>query len=161
MGQRWEDLCTSLVPPILIHLIVVKVLVKRRLMAILYIAVYQPRHGNYKHWALCLEYNKNYTIFELKGEHPDFFKNKISAKPTGSQSHIANILVGSIRDHEVDEVSRAFEKARVDNVTLEWTCQDFVLEILETLRDQLVIDEDDEDYETGRKEAFDNHFGPM
>lgn len=33
---------------------------------------------------------------------------------------------------------------------MEWDCQDYVLEILDELKDELILDEDDEDYLAAR-----------
>lgn len=49
--------------------------------------------------------------------------------------------------------------AGVDNETVHWNGQEYVLEALDGLYDECVIDEDDEDYELGR-ERTDMYFGP-
>ena len=49
----------------------------------------------------------------------------------------------------------------VDNTTVEWNCQDYVLEPLEELCEECVLDEDDEDYEKGIRKAKRKYFGPV
>lgn len=128
-------------------------------MPTLYIAIYRARHGNYKHWALYLDDGNDSTIFQVNGQHPTFQKSSTKSTPTRSSSHLTNILVASVRKADVPEVGNAFEDTNVDNDTVEWTCQDFVLEILDKLREDEVIDEDDGDYNIGREEAME-YFGP-
>lgn len=47
----------------------------------LYIAIYQPKEGNYKHWALYLENGSEHTIFEVIELYPNFERNVMSGKP--------------------------------------------------------------------------------
>lgn len=139
-------------------------------MATLYIQISRPHWGNYKHWALLLVPNspKNpnpnspnlqSTLYQLTNQHPSFVKSKTTAI-SKDPDIIANILVASLRPSDISEVSKAFEEAPVDNETLEWTCQDFVLEMLEKLREWEVIDDGEvEVYEEGRNEAL-GYYGP-
>ncbi|KAL9087186.1 MAG: hypothetical protein Q9159_003753 [Coniocarpon cinnabarinum] len=130
-------------------------------MANLYIAIYRPHYGNFEHWGLCMEHDGEFTTFEVEGQHPEFVKNTHQGDPSNDERHLESIFVACIRKSDASSVKQAFDDANVDNETTEWNCQDFVLEMLAVLRDVEIVDEDDEEYETGRQEALDKHFGPM
>ncbi|KAI9655413.1 MAG: hypothetical protein M1829_000649 [Trizodia sp. TS-e1964] len=53
------------------------------------------------------------------------------------------------------------DSAEVDNETLDWNCQDYVLESLDKLSEECILDEDDEDYVEGVKKAKEKYFGPL
>ena len=53
------------------------------------------------------------------------------------------------------------DNTKVDNETTEWNCQDYVIELLETLYEECIIDEDDKEYKRGMKKAKDKYFGPL
>ncbi len=130
-------------------------------MAKLYIAIYKPRYGNYKHWALFLEAESEHFIFEVIGEHGSFTKNTVKGSPTKSNRHETSILVATINEQDVPEVRKSVALAEIDNETTEWNCQDYVIEVLERLYDECVIDEDDKSYKKGSSLAKKNYFGPM
>ncbi|KAE8377065.1 hypothetical protein BDV26DRAFT_264378 [Aspergillus bertholletiae] len=115
-------------------------------MPTLYVAIYHPRYGNYQHWALHLHTATEDLIFEVDGEHPSFQKMTSRGKPSDSDSLIMSLLVGEIGDPDVPTVKAAVGAARVDNETLEWDCQEYVLEILGACEQEAVLDEDDEHY---------------
>ena len=58
------------------------------------------------------------------------------------------------------ELRKKMDEVEVDNETVHWNCQDYVIEAIDHLREECIIDEDDEDYERGRKDAVENHYGP-
>ena len=119
----------------------------------LYIAIYRPRQGNYLHWALYLENGNENIIYEVTGSHPIFQRNVLSAKPSSTVRHKKNILVATLRDQDVPHFKKHMETATVDNETTEWNCQDYVLDTLSELYDECIIDEDDKDYNKGKKAA--------
>lgn len=118
----------------------------------LYVVFYRPRYGNYQHWALQLESDKDSIIFEVVGQHPKFERNVLEVKPERSGSFIRKLYVGALSDSDIERVKSAARQVPVDNETSEWDCQDYVLEILDRLQDDYVLDEDDEDYREARKE---------
>ncbi|KAI9802928.1 MAG: hypothetical protein M1825_002159 [Sarcosagium campestre] len=117
--------------------------------------------GNYLHGALYLENGDEKSIYEVTGEHPDFRKNVMQADPAASRRHVRNILVATIETRDIQELVETIDKVHVDNETVEWNCQDYVLETLEALLDECIIDEDDEDCCEGRKRAIDNYYGAL
>jgi hypothetical protein len=134
--------------------------VKAEVMGKLYIAIYKPRYGNYKHWALFLESTES-LVFEVVGEHGTFQKNTIIGSPSSSTRHEKNILVADINEQDVPELKKVVSKVNVDNETMEWNCQDYVLEVLEALKEECIIDEDDAHYQKGINLAQKKYFGPM
>ena len=129
-------------------------------MSKLYIAISKPRYGNYKHWGLFLQSSEP-LIVEVEGEHPNFSKNTIFGSPGSHTSAEANILVADINEQDIPELNKVISQANVDNQTVEWNCQDYVLEILETLKEDCIVDEDDPHYQKGVSLAKQRYFGPM
>lgn len=117
----------------------------------LYVAFYRPRYGNYQHWALYLQHGDDHTIYELIESSPNFRKNKLKVDPQTSRRYLGKLLVASLGESDIPLVSRAVKDAEVDNTTVEWDCQDYVIEIIERLEEDLVLDEADEDYRRARK----------
>lgn len=130
-------------------------------MAKLYIAIYKARGGNYKHWALFLLSGSETTVYEVSGEHGTFAKNTIQTNPGNSNRHERNIQVATINDSEIPDFKKVVREANVDNETVEWNCQDYVIEILEELHKECIIDDEDEHYEKGVRLAKKNHYGPL
>lgn len=127
----------------------------------LYIAIYRPVRGNYKHWALYLDSASEDVIYEVIGDHPRFERHHILARPDSSMRHQKDILVGTINERDIPQLKQIVAETPVDNDTVYWNCQDYVIDILQRLKNECVIDEDDRDYEKGLKLATDRHFGPM
>ncbi|KIW58779.1 hypothetical protein PV05_03276 [Exophiala xenobiotica] len=65
------------------------------------IVMYEPRRGNYEHWALHLEHEANNTIYEVVGEHPSFEKNSVSARPQASANLKRSFQVGTINTRDL------------------------------------------------------------
>ncbi|KAE8353428.1 hypothetical protein BDV28DRAFT_148086 [Aspergillus coremiiformis] len=118
----------------------------------LYVAFYRPRYGNYEHWALQLKSDGLSIIFEVIGQHPQFERDILYVKPESSKSFAGKTYVGTISDSDIQMVKEAAESVAVDNETVEWDCQDYVLELLEQLQEDHVLEEDDEDYQEAMKE---------
>jgi hypothetical protein len=85
-------------------------------------------------------------IFEVDGEHPSFQKVTSHGKPSDSGTFIKSLFVSEIGNIDVPTVKAVIEDARVDNETLEWDCQEYVLEILEACEQEAVLDEEDAGY---------------
>lgn len=126
----------------------------------LHIAMRKPDTGNYDHWALYLGNGDEGTIFEVTGEHPNFIRNVIQTTQLEKTMHfIREILVGTISDRDVAALVTAMQELPIDNNTVEWNCQDYCIEAIDFLYEEYIIDEDDQAYTKGRKEAVDKYFG--
>lgn len=110
------------------------------------VAIYRPRYGNFKHWALHLHTGSEDLVFEVDGEHPLFQKVTSTGKPTDNETFLESLHVGEIGIPDIPTVRRIVDEARVDNATLEWDCQEYVLEILEACEVEAVLEEEDPDY---------------
>ena len=49
-------------------------------------------------------------------------------------------------ERDLEAIKKVIAGTEVDNETLEWDCQDYVLEILDNLEVECLIDDDDETY---------------
>ena len=107
---------------------------------------YRPRYGNFLHWALHIEKGKEHHILEVDGEHPNFKRNSFMEDPNGSSNFLRQFFIAVLGDHDFERVVNAAQSVPVDNETIEWDCQDYVLEILDKLQEEFVLDKDDEDY---------------
>ncbi|KAL3458428.1 hypothetical protein BJX64DRAFT_292232 [Aspergillus heterothallicus] len=112
----------------------------------LFVAIYRPRYGNFRHWALHLHTDNQDYIFEVDGEQPAFIKVSSSSKPTEWDMLIESLYVGEIGIPDLATFKQLVDEAKVDNETLEWDCQDYVLELLEACEREAILDEDDPDY---------------
>jgi hypothetical protein len=112
----------------------------------LFVAIFQPRSGNFQHWALHLHTDQEDLIFEVDGEHPSFTKVTSPAKPTDSNSLIESLWVGEIGIPDIATLKQIVDGARVDNETLEWDCQEYVLKILEACEREAILEEEDLDF---------------
>ncbi|KAE8382904.1 hypothetical protein BDV26DRAFT_211224 [Aspergillus bertholletiae] len=117
----------------------------------LYVVFYRPRYGNYQHWALYVDEESNGTIFEVTGQHPSFQRNVVHARPDSSKSYLDKLYIGTLSPDDLKHVAKAAEETGVDNDTLEWDCQDYVLEMLDKLEEEFILESDDEDYRVARE----------
>jgi hypothetical protein len=123
----------------------------------------KPIEGNYEHWALCLNDDDGDvpTVFEVTGEHPNFEKSTLKYNPKDTGRHRRDIVVGVINKRDIPEFLQTVEHSKANNTTVDWNCQDYVIELVEKLYDECIIDEDDKYYKKGLQEAKDKYFGPL
>lgn len=112
----------------------------------LFVAFYLPRYGNFQHWALYVQNGPEHLIIEVVGEHPEFERNIMTENPEQSDTFLHKVFVAVMVPSDIPRVKKAAQDVRVDNETVEWDCQDYVLEILDNLAENFVLDEDDEEY---------------
>jgi hypothetical protein len=67
------------------------------------------------------------VIIEVVGSHPNFQFNTTQAKPEWSRRHVENILVGSVTDREMEQFFNITDEINIDNHTVHWNGQDYVL----------------------------------
>lgn len=79
-------------------------------------------------------------------EHPQFERNTFMEEPKTSNTFIRQYFVAMIGRDDIERVKSAAQSVPVDNESVEWDCQDYVLEILDILEEELVLDKDDADY---------------
>ncbi|GKZ59209.1 hypothetical protein AnigIFM49718_005071 [Aspergillus niger] len=88
------------------------------------VAIYHPRYGNFQHWALHLHSDTEDLIFEVD----------------------ESLFVCQIGSPDIPTVKNVVDATPVDNETLEWDCQDYVLDILEGCEREAVLEDEDADY---------------
>lgn len=127
----------------------------------LYVVFYRPQFGNYQHWALYLQTdNGDHIIFQVVGSHGTFQAEAIRKNPTASRGYLSQTLLTTINSEELSVMQQVIQNVYVDNETIEWDCQDYVLEILDALEVECIVDEEDEDYQYA-KEGLKQQRGPV
>ncbi|CAI7597161.1 unnamed protein product [Penicillium viridicatum] len=117
-----------------------------RMSTKLFVVFYRPRYGNFLHWALHIEKGQEHHILEVDGEHPQFKRNTFMENPKESCTFLRQFFIAVLGEDDVERVKSAAQSVPVDNETVEWDCQDYVLEILDKLQEDFILDKDDEDY---------------
>ncbi|KAI9929581.1 hypothetical protein ASPWEDRAFT_51875 [Aspergillus wentii DTO 134E9] len=123
-------------------------------------AIHHPHYGNFQHWSLYLHTDSEDLIFEVDGEHPNFQKVISNGKPSDTDTFIEYVFLCEIGEPDIPTIKMVVDNARVDNETLEWDCQDFVLEILEGCEMEGIMDDEEVDYYEA-KDVLKSRRGPM
>lgn len=124
------------------------------------VAFYRPRYGNFQHWALHLHTPAEDLVFEVDGEHPAFQKATSHGRPCHADGFIESLFVCEIGEPDIPTVKALIAQAIVDNETLEWDCQEYVLDILEACENEGILDDTNEDY-LEVKQMLKDRRGPM
>ena len=112
------------------------------------VALYRPKWGNLRHWALYLDTDN--WIYEVTGEPMHFTAEaKDGVIPTKSGSWVESIHVAKIQPVDMAELHRIITETPVQNDVQGWCCQDYVMEALESLNAEQIVD--DEDFEKVKK----------
>jgi hypothetical protein len=141
----------------------------------LYVAFYRPLPGtgNYQHWALYLaapdDAPEENTLIHVLEAHPTFKPSietgaSISARTFSPRIFLGETCLCEIQPGGVQQLRDIAKEAKVDNETLDWTCQDYVIEILEALEEACIIGFDGEDYDqeyAENKEKIMEKYGAM
>lgn len=72
----------------------------------------------------------------------------IKARPESSSHYVDKNFVGYIRQGDVNIISTEASRAFVDNDTVEWDCQNYVLDLLDILEEHFIMDPEGEEYQT-------------
>ncbi|KAL1859110.1 hypothetical protein Plec18170_002225 [Paecilomyces lecythidis] len=118
----------------------------------LYVAFYRPHYGNFLHWALAIEHGDTGTTIQVIGEHPEFERSIIDQRAEDNEGFLNKLYVGVISEADTGLIKNLSSSQPVDNETVEWDCQDFVLEFLDKLEEEYVLDTNDEEYREARQE---------
>lgn len=138
----------------------------------LYVAFYKPLPGtgNYQHWALYLaspaDVPDENTVVHVLEAHPTFKASMktgatISAQAFSPRIFLDQTFLCEIQSCDVQQLRDIATEANVDNETLDWTCQDYVVEILEALEEACIIgfdgEEDDQEYDGNKKKVMERY----
>lgn len=117
----------------------------------LYVVFYQPCSDNYQHWGLYLDNEEELLIFEVTDEHLRFECNVVRARPERSRSFLQKLYIAVISKDDIELIKHVAKMVPVDNKTVEWDCQKYVLDLLDKLEDKFILEKDDEDYHDVRE----------
>lgn len=132
-------------------------------MSALFIAIYKPLEGNYYHWALHLQ-TPHPLVFEVTRSHRSFSPQLSHETPETSSRRdrlVECISAGDIEIVDLEQLKEKINVQHVDNETVEWNCQDYVLEALESLVEECIVDGDYEVYVDGVERTKRKYYGPM
>jgi hypothetical protein len=101
-----------------------------------------------------------HTIYEVTGETPSFKANVVQSRPESTTRHKRNIFIVEIAPTDLNSFREAVAAVPIDNETVDWDCQDYVLEVLDHLEEELVIDGNDGEYIAAKEEGK-SHYGPL
>lgn len=67
----------------------------------------------------------------------------LEVHPENSARFLESVYIGEVQDRDFKEFEKTIKATNVDNGTVEWDCQDYVLEILDNLEEECIMDGDD------------------
>lgn len=76
----------------------------------------------------------------------------MNTRPESSRSYVGKTFVAVLGEDSIQDGKTAAKSVVLDNETVEWDCQDYVLEVLKKLEDEFVLDGEDEEYCEARKD---------
>lgn len=91
--------------------------------------------GNFDHWALWLHgpsYNK---LFQVTGDYAEMRAQMLDEDPTDNTRLYQTITLDDILIDRIQAVEACIYGVRVQNDVALWDCQDYVLDVLDTLED--------------------------
>ncbi|KAL3251132.1 hypothetical protein ABHI18_010808 [Aspergillus niger] len=92
-----------------------------------------------------VHYRRRYGNFLTLGP-----RNIVNARPESFGSYTSKMFIVVLGKDGVQDVKIASKSLVVNNETVGWGRQDYVLEMLDKLEDKFVLDGDDEDYHDAR-----------
>lgn len=119
----------------------------------LYVVIYKPIYGgNYQHWALYIDHELNPLVIEVIGEHPNFepLISSVRAEEFPGRSFLSRHFLGVVCQDDIPGIIEVVKGVPLDNETVQWDCQDYVLEILDALEEAFYLSGDDEEYSEAR-----------
>jgi hypothetical protein len=115
-----------------------------------------PFTGNYQHWALYLSAPnaKDSLLIQVVNAHPTFEASFTNQTPKGfSATYLKEISLSEVQVQDIPHLRQIAQAANVDNETVDWTCQDYVIEILDALEEECIIGFDGEKEDSDYREA--------
>ena len=115
----------------------------------LYVVTYTPLAHSMSHWAIYLRIiptdvdpdddgGCQHFIYQANGPEGNLALNVAEANPRHSRRCREVIMVSSIDD--IEEVKTKLREQPMSNEVASWSCQDWVMEALETLDDEELLD---------------------
>jgi hypothetical protein len=128
-------------------------------MVFVEVILYKAPEQEFRHWALHFDGpGKKHTVYQVNGAQGSFAfqKKELKNDPNKSKKFHDSVAVSDALD-DVKAAEKVMEGVVVDNVTSHWNCQDWVMDALESLKDEDLIPEHDYDQAV---EALKEHTGP-
>nr|KMM68926.1 hypothetical protein CPAG_05249 [Coccidioides posadasii RMSCC 3488] len=104
----------------------------------------------------CQDENDQEVIFKVVRLHPNFCPNVMNSRPECSKNFIGKVLIAVLDKDNIQRVHEIVKNIKVDNNTVEWDCQEYVLDILDSLEAEFIMEEDNKDYHEARKKLKEN-----
>lgn len=119
----------------------------------LYGAVYEPRSGNYYHWAFVIKdpaTRPPWHIFEvIQDEYDNYHPNYLQRDPTSTRRcHEPITYLGKMHPNWLETIVGRVQGIRVPGEVAQWNCQDYVMEIWDIVGECGMVEQ--ETYEQGR-----------
>ncbi|KAJ5383819.1 hypothetical protein N7517_001730 [Penicillium concentricum] len=113
----------------------------------LFVAIYD--NPGIMHWSLYLEADNDddKTIIHVLGARQKYFPNiRTPSDARNSSSLIELLYLCQIDASKIEIIKNIAYDTPIHNEMADWSCQDYVLDILERLEDAFMIDATDNDY---------------
>jgi len=106
------------------------------------VAQYLPESGNVRHWALYLEIPGGSRIYQIIGSPTAFtYGHRKNVDPQHSSRFVESIFVSEIHPSNIKDIKNILKTFPIQNDIATFSCQDWVLEALEALKDEDLLDE--------------------
>lgn len=130
------------------------------------VLVCMPQFGKHHHWAVQFHNlaTDDGTIFEVQGAHSSYEFSTYQCRPKYYVLRVLqSIRVGqfTLSTSALESIAHAIEhQVQVRNDTVEWNCQDYVIEILDMLEEEWWLDVDDKEYMDAKRQLK-RMYGPI
>ncbi|KAI9678289.1 MAG: hypothetical protein M1817_006234 [Caeruleum heppii] len=125
--------------------------------AALSVVFFRPRYGNFQHWALHLQttddFDHHHITCQVDGSHGTFQARTDDSRPQDDPTYLGRVKLTTINARDIPQFRQVVGDAVVDNETVEWDCQDYILEILDALEEECIVDGEDEEYREAKAEV--------
>ena len=81
-------------------------------------------------------------------------------KPDHTVRHQRSIFFYEINGTDLPDFEEVIARLKRQNDVVHWNCQDYVIEVLESLEEECIIDGEDKLYVKAKKEV-ERYFGPL
>lgn len=107
---------------------------------------YRPSTHSKAHWALCLLISDSWVehqiLYQANSEAGNLQLDIVEADPKNSRRFLEQIHICYIDGtRDIADVERHLKRQPMHNEISSWTCQDWVMESLETLNDEDLLEE--------------------
>lgn len=111
------------------------------LKASLYLSIYHPIWGTCAHWASKVKVGSTDTYYlQIFGEPGTFAFNETRGNDPVIAPHRKDINIWNLESiADVERVRNVARKMRIDTETVLWNCQDWCMDVIQELEEDLVV----------------------